>query len=486
MVKINQTLNLLYALLWLIQGCASDHQLINTPELPLEKDQFITASEPVKRSDPGKWWQLFGDQELNQIIEEGLNNNYSIQSALTLIEQKQAALGAPLAAFFPSLSTGASVTKAQSVSTSSGKPVASQSDSLSVSLSLSYDLDLYGTKQNELSTAGWELVAAFEDLKQLLTETAEALVKAWFLSRELEAQVQLVEENILSDQENLGFITERYQLGLSSLTDVLQAQQQLIASKMQLPGVKIKLLSNEHSLQFLLGRYPITTRKIQPLTVTLQLLEVQPGLPSQLMQRRPDLQAALAKIKVADHRVGVAVAAQFPKISLTASGGTQSDSLGDLVNPSYSIWNLIGNLTLPLFDGDQRKMEVIRRKAILKERVIKYETLLFQAFGQVEENLAKSVLQEKRIALIRDQIKIAMQALRLSMDSYTQGLDTWLSVTSVLTQYQNARKTLITAQRELLDLKISLLVALGGSWTDHYVPISNQEVENQEIESEQL
>ena len=461
----------LFFLVLMLMGCGSQHQLMAPAEYNKLNEPFKLKAK-AENSEQTRWWKLFQDQELQQVLLKGLNENYTIRTNLAKIEQRKIALGKVDSNYAPTLSLNSSAGKRQTVSKGFDTPVSKQSEQFSLSLDFKYNLDLFGAGDAEQSAAELELIVSIEELKQSISELTSSYIKNWIQRHELESRIQLTNFTLKADQENLKFINDRYQLGLASLMDIFQAQQQLITTKTQLPGLKSRLLSNKHAMNLLLGYMPELEQPFKPLQFLDKINPQSLELSSELIKNRPDLRAALARIKIADHQIGVAVAAQFPQLSFSASAGTQSDKAADLFDADYFIWNLLGNITMPLLDGERRKLEVLRKKSLLQERVINYQSLLFKVINDIRERLKKIELQIEKITLIKRQIEITEQTLKIATDNYTQGLGDWVKVTAVFNQLQGSRSSLLTAQRELLETKIDLLVALGGQWIDNLLTSS--------------
>ncbi len=452
----------------LLMTC-SVHEPVKKPEFPLKEDKYHNSEIIERVEERGKWWNQLGSKDLNNLIEQAFQKNRALKTLQTKIEQKLAAFGSTKTAVFPDFSVGASAGRSQSTTSgTNGSTSTVQSDSFALSLSASYQFDLFGQNSALISAAELELLAAIEDYKGLLIEVVADVIENWLGALEVLSQIELLEQSLIDDKGNLTLVTNGYHLGTASLSDVVQAQQQLLATQSQIPVAKGKLITFEHNLSFLVGNYPKSILKDTPDILWREFSEVRPGLPSDLVKRRPDLRAAYARIRIADYQVAAAIAARFPRISFSASTGTKSDSLDGVLKTDNFIWNLIGNITLPILDAGQRKAEVERQKAVLRERTLNYQTVLYKAFSEVEENLIKIKLQQELIKLTKKRLVLSSQDLQLIKQDYILGLVDWHRVLTAQSQYFDIQKSLITNRKVLLDLKIALLAALGGSWTDEY------------------
>ncbi|MDT8447326.1 MAG: efflux transporter outer membrane subunit [bacterium] len=456
----------------LVWGC-SPHSPMGEPGTGLESDRF-EQSEQVTYSDPGRWWLQLGSKELEALMERAFTKNPGLRAAQARIEQRLAATGISFAALLPS--ANADFTAAKSANRSTGVEV--QSTSFSIELQASYDLDLFGKNSANLKAAELELLASLEAYKQQLTLLGQQVAKAWFGLASIQAQLEFAQETLLTDQANLELIEQSYKLGTAQAAEVLQAREQLTSTELRQVQLRVQQLSAQQSLRQLVGDYPSAADLAAQLDLGLQLPPLQPGLPSGLLKRRPDLRQALLQLKAQDHRIAAAVADRFPRLSLTASTGYQSTELSSLSEPNNAFWNLVANLSVPIFDGGRRRAEVRRQEALLEEQLANYRQSLLGAFGEVESALVQLKQQDLLLELRQRSVVIAQQRLALTKSAFVQGVMTFDQVIAAQKQFVTAQTNWITDKRGWIDLRVDLYTALGGDWTAHYLESLGAEIKD--------
>ncbi|MDH5559648.1 MAG: efflux transporter outer membrane subunit [Deltaproteobacteria bacterium] len=457
---------ILWLLLLLTSGC-SPHAPIVIPEVESGKFPLQFSIKTGDFKDSGKWWLHLKSEQLNQIVDEGLSHNHAVLASKERIGQTLASKDIAWSRLFPSLNLGVSKGKNKTIGNSTlGSATI---DSASLSMSASYEIDLFAKNSSELSAVELDLLASVEDHKSLLQETAKNIVFSWLRLLELNSQIELSRQTLEAEQESLSLINGKYRLGTARFSDVLQAQRQVLQLRSQLLDSGSSFEQAALNLTFLLGRMPGEIELREKPKLDIELPPINAGLPSELLKRRHDVRSAIARVKSADFRVGVAVAARFPSLSLTASSGYHSESLSDIVDPGNMLWNLIGNLALPLFDAGGRKAEVVRREKLVQERLINYRSTLIQAINEVELALRDLHKKDEKIELLSRQKEVSGLNLKLIKEDYRQGIVDWFQVITIQSQFYTAQRNQITAQREKLEIYVSLLKALGGSWADEFM-----------------
>ncbi len=426
---------------------------------------FRFSQNEAEFKDLSEWWKAFKSRELDNLVHKALTRNFEIQESLAVVEQQKAVLKITEVSALPTIS--AELEGGRSYSSSANNDTVTtqeESDSYKLGLSASYTVDLYGEAGYNLTAKEMTLLKTIEDHKTLVSQTVQNLTETWLTIQELEARISLQKRRIQNSEENVRFVIQRHVLGLSTLKEVLQAKQGLIGSKSNLPELRKELIANKHASKVLIGEYPRLGNTGASIDFGQQLPKINPGLPSELIKRRSDVRSALLSVKIADNQVGAAIAATFPQISLTASTGTSSSELKNLIDPDYAFWNLIGNITLPILDASGRKFEVEKQKAALKESLYNYKYTVFKAFKEVADNLSKIEEESERIELLNQQVLISRQTFDQTLISYREGLADWSEVLDSQSDYYDAEDSLILAEKQLISLKISLIVSLGESW----------------------
>ena len=369
------------------------------------------------------------------------------------------------ATLLPSLSLEG--TRSKTLTQSTGVDL--ETNGFSVALKASYELDLFGRNVAALKAAELDLLAALEDHKLQLNQEALAATKGWLALAETRALLALSEETLVTDQANFALIQRALDLGTAKASEVLLAQDQWLTTKLNQLQLRTQLQAQERALKVRAGVYPTIGGLAPAFPDPKALAPLGPGLPSELVKRRPDLRKAILSLKAQDQRIGQAVADRFPRLSLTASTGYQSSDLSKLTDPGNAVWNLAANLTLPIFDGGGRRAEVKRQEAIFKEQLALYGALSLTAFSEVEDGLFRLKTAEERVSFAQAQAKNGMERLGLTRNNFLAGVELWSQVIQAQAQAFSARKLWIAEQRAELEARLDLTVALGGDWTTNYL-----------------
>lgn len=412
------------------------------------------------------WWQSFGDPRLDALIREALAHNPDLAAAAAGVEAAVAEARIAGADRWPTLDAGVSAARRQQVFVGlpipgAAGPLKSESDSFSASLNLSWELDLWGRLRATQRAAGQDLAAVRADYAAAALSLAGQTIKAWLGLVEAERQVALAAATVDSRKRTAERVEARYRRGLVPPLDLRLGRANLALAEADL-AQRLRLRDAAgRALEILLGRYPAGE-----LASGSDLPGLPPpvpaGLPAELVTRRPDLQAAEARLEAAGWRVAEARAALFPRLSLTASGGTSSDQLGDLVDGDFSVWNVAGNLLQPLFQGGRLRAAVTLREAG-RERVLHgYTASTLAAFAEVERALAaESFLATEEAALVVN-AEEAGAAARLAEDRYMAGVGDYLLLLDSQRQGVAAESRLLAVRRQHLTNRVDLHLALGG------------------------
>jgi NodT family efflux transporter outer membrane factor (OMF) lipoprotein len=334
----------------------------------------------------------------------------------------------------------------------------------SVSLAASYELDIWGRLTHQAKAAHLEERAVRDDVEGLAISLTAEVAETWFDLLSQRARHDLLNAQLETNETFLELVTLRFDEGLASALDVYQQRQVLITARTQLASNGAQLAVTQNRLAVLLGRAPGqqkyeikgTLPKLPPLP--------SPGVPADLLDRRPDVRAARRRLESSDHRINVALGAMLPSLRLTGSAGYTSPTLRDFAFDQL-IWNVLANITAPLFEGGARKAEYDRSKAVVEERASQYGQIVLQALGEVENAIAQDHFQHEQIGHIQEQLDNAKNTLREARERYLHGLNDYLPVLNALQSLHNAEQNLLSAQRQLLSTRIQLCRALGGAWT---------------------
>ena len=330
-------------------------------------------------------------------------------------------------------------------------------------MSAAYEVDLWKRIASLRSAAELDALATREDLEAFALILTGDIADTWYSIVEQQAHLQLVHEQLEISETFLELVELRFSQGQASAVEVYQQREQVASTQAHIPPAESRLQVQQHKLAVLLGRAPTDT--VTPTRIDLPDLPRLPdmGLPAALLQRRPDVRLAQARVAAANYRVAAAVADRFPSLRLGASRGYQNDEIHEVF--SNWIWSLAGNLVTPLIDGDRRAAEVDRTRAGLQETLSEYEKAILRALRDVEDALVQERFQRAYLEQLNREVEFARAALRESRERYAVGLIEYLPVLTELQSVQRIERDILTAAKNLIWFRIQLYKSMGGSWT---------------------
>lgn len=411
-----------------------------------------------------KWWTVFQDPQLQILIRGALAQNYDLRIAAVRVLEAQAALGITRADQFPTITAGASSSNERFPATRI-TPAFETSPS-QVNLSLFWELDFWGKFRRATEAARANLLATEWGQKAVKWSLVSNVASAYFQLLELDAEMEISRKTLSSRQDSLRLVQVRAKGGVTSLLDVRQSEQLVYTAAATIPDLERRIEQQENLISILLGKNPGAVSRGKPLVENPILPTVPVGLPSSLIERRPDIQSVEQQLVAANARIGVAKAAYFPQITLTATGGYQSPALTNLFTEPAGFWTLGGQLVQPIFTGGRIRSTVKLTEAQKQETVLVYQQSIQQAFREVSDSLvAYRKNQEFRAQqeLLTDSAK---DATRLSDMRYRGGVTSYLEVLDSDTRYFDAQLALAQAQLNERLALIQLYNALGGGWQE--------------------
>ncbi|MBS1262231.1 MAG: Toluene efflux pump outer membrane protein TtgF [Calditrichaeota bacterium] len=474
-----------FLLAGLLAGCAG-WRPVREVETVTPPERYAAAPAEVADTSDSRWWTGFGDSTLNALIDSAFANNLTFVQLLARHEQARAQLAVARASWFPTIGASGSYQRQDffeeqetgGIQLGPGGDGASSGggfdpsrvfvieEQWQVGLSTAYELDLWGRGHAARQAAEATLAASREDLRAYVLSLSALVARSWYSAVSLRRQQGLLDSTIASYENNLALIERRYQRGVANSRDLYQARATLSSARAEAEANAARLAAAEHALSILLADYPDDERAGVRAALPDELPALTPGLPSDLVLRRPDVRAAYQRLVAADRSAAEAVAAMFPSFSLTGSAGGRSPELADALDPANMIWTAIANVTAPIFQGGRLKGQADAAKAAWVAQVAGYRESVLTAFREVEDALANNQRLAHALAHRREQADAARADLRLAMDRYLRGVTDYLPVTIAQTGYLNARRGLIQARYDLIDARISLAAALGGGWMD--------------------
>ena len=415
-----------------------------------------------------KWFEVFKDPELQKLVQTAMVQNYDLRTAIVRIDAARANLGLARSEQFPQFAAGADLTSLRS-SQNGQLAVGSQGGRSrsfgSVLLSLfTFELDVWGRLRQQTKAARAELRASEEDRKAVITTVVGDVASQYFILLELDSELEIARRTLATREASLRLIKVRQQGGVATMSDVRQAEELVYQATQTIPDTERLIEQTENQISLLLGNNPAAIPRGRPLAEQEELPAVPPGLPSSLLERRPDIRAAEQNLVAQKALVSVAKKAFFPRISLTGLLGFQSDQLSSLFTGPSRAWTVVPQITQPLFTGGRLKSDVKFAKAQQQLAVIQYQQTIQSAFREVSDAL----VQYRKFKEIRIQQGLLVETLRdrsrLAYLRYEGGVDTLLNALDADRELFNAELNLTQTKRnELLSL-VQLYKALGGGW----------------------
>lgn len=459
---------LLTAALALSQAGCLMHDVNHDPKAPVELPDGFAASEN-QAADPGRWWTSFDDGELNQLVEHALERNLQLRQAWARLEQAEALERMAAAGMFPQV--GASLSASRSLSpprvfSFGGQQTESpgfESSNFSASIPVSYEVDLWGRVRAGKLAAEHDKIAFRADVETAAMTVAASVTEQWFDILEQRALRKLLRQQIAVNDTNLDLTVMRFRESDAMLSDVYQQRQQIQGLEAQLSGVRLREQLAEQQLAVLLGSAPKDLVNASRQTLPAPPALPQAGIPADLLERRPDLWAAKARVVAADYRIAQAIATRLPQLTLSGNVGLSSTSLSTFFE-SF-VWSITGSLSGTLFDGGRLDAEINRNEAAYDERIAGYGQALLTALVEVEGALIQERETRQRIDILEGQVRTAQMTLDSARRHFGAGVGSYLATLTALRSLQLAEQTLLGSRRQLLSARVQVYRALGSRWT---------------------
>ena len=450
----------------IFSGCSLHEDTPLPRYIPSPQNQAtgILPKQSPSFQDPGKWWQQFNQRGLDDWMGKAMAKNPSVLMSKARIEQKLAASDKAWASLFPNLNLGAS--NSQTISGTGTTQVSSSS--LSLSLESSYDLDLFGVNSSNLKASELDLLGAVEDYKLNLANTSGTVAKAWFNYYESLEQLGLAQTSLEANQANYEWIKESYTRGQGQAVNVLVANEQVLGSRLQILSLQTQKEQNANRLKQLIGEYPDSFGEGGKLPELGDLPKVPEFISTRRLTKRPAVAKSILSIKAQDHRISAAVAARFPRLSISASTGTSASQVSGLSDTANLFSNLAGNLAMPILDMGGRRAEVRRQEKVLQELLGSYKLALLQAYSDVKNAMSRSKTTSQRVEILKEQIQLAKDRLGLTKTAFIKGLTPWDQVITAQQQVYNYQKSYVAERKLWANARIDLFISLGGNWEASY------------------
>lgn len=420
---------------------------------------------PADHLARGTWWTLYGDAELDALAARIETASPNLAAALARYEQAAAVQDQIRSALYPSAALNGTIERdRESEMNPPQGSTARHYNTNQLGASASYEVDLWGRVRDSVRAGEANLAAAAADLESARLSLQAALVDDYVQLRGLDTDLKLLQDTVAAYQKTLELTARRQQGGIASGLDVARARTQLQTVKAQLDTAAAARAQLEHAIAVLVGESP-STFAIAARTEPLALPTIPPGIPGELLQRRPDIAAAERRTAAANASVGVARTAWFPTLSLNASLGYASFEHSDWFKASNLFWSIGPGLALELFDGGLRAGRLRQARAVLDEAGANYRATALGAFAEVEDQLA--LLDRYRTASEQQQLAVgaALQAQDYALTRYRAGIVNYLEVTTAQTAALQAQRDALSLQTRRLRGSVALIRALGGGWS---------------------
>jgi multidrug efflux system outer membrane protein len=416
-----------------------------------------------------KWFEVFKDEVLQELIRTALAQNYDLRDAIARVEAARANLGITQANQYPNFGAGGGFTSMESsqegqFSIPSGSPQRRR-DYGTVFLSLfSYEIDIWGRLRRATESAQAQLLATDWNRKTVITTLISDVATAYFNLLELDMELAIARNTLGTRQESLRLIRTQLQGGVGTLLDARQGEQLVYGAAQSVPSTEQQIEQTENQISLLLGKNPGPVTRGRPLTEQQTPPEVPAGLPSSLLERRPDIQAAEQILVATNANIGVAKAAYFPTITLTGEYGYQSTALSNLFSGSRRMWSFIPQLTQPIFTAGRIPSQVEFAEAQQRSALAQYQNAIQAAFRDVSDAL----IRYQKVREVRAQRELLVTALedrkRLAYLRFRGGVDTMLNALNSDQDLFVAELSLAQARRDEMLSLVQLYKALGGGW----------------------
>jgi NodT family efflux transporter outer membrane factor (OMF) lipoprotein len=410
------------------------------------------------------WWHRFGSSRLDALIDEAQRNNDDLKAAAARIEQADAQVriaGAPL---LPSLSASALAERARSPRALGGGTVLG--NSFYPSLGASYELDFWGKNRSLREAALAAARGSRYDRETVALTLVSSVARTYFQVLELEDRLRVAQQNLANGEQILRGLKSEQNAGTATGLDVAQQDTAVALLYAALPPLEEQLSQSVYALAVLLGRTPESLDAGRGSLTELAIPPVTAGLPSELLARRPDIASAEEQLIAANADIGVARAALFPSITLTASGGYESSTLASLINPANRLYSLAGTLTQPIFQGGALRGELAYQKARYQELLADYHKAVISALSDVESSLAAAAQTAEQQSRQERAVAKARQAYEFSRAQLAAGTVNVLTVLNTENALFSAQDALVQIQYAHLQALIDLYTALGGGWSE--------------------
>lgn len=442
------------------------------PQALTEMPAHFKESAGWKQAKPGittvphNWWELYHDPLLDRLETEVMAGNQSIRQAEAQFRQAQALLKTAQAGYYPTVALGASATRSQrsaNAFSSSKSTTTAPSWDIQLPLDLSWEIDLWGRIRRSVEAGKANLQASNDDLAAMRLSMQAALAASYFQLRALDAQRALYATTVADYRTYLQLTKNRYQSGVASRADLSQAEAQLRNTEAQAIDLELQRAQLEHAIALLVGK-PASAFSLTAIPLVAPPPMIPAGLPSTILERRPDIAAAERRMAAANAQIGVAQAAYFPVVRLSATGGLESSSIATWLTWPSRFWSMGPAVSQTIFDGGLRQAQNEQARALFDAAVATYRQTVLTAFQEVEDNLAALRLLDQEAQMQAEAVAAATRTTQITTNQYRAGVVDSLNVISAQSIELAGRRDAIAILGRRLVASVQLIKALGGGW----------------------
>jgi len=439
-------------------------------------EQPWRPGKPADTTEKGNWWEIFGDARLNALEADVIAHNQSLQVATERLTQARAQANAASAAFFPAVTGNAGVLRERS---SANRPLANyalpnkstaQTDH-GAGFGVQYEVDLFGHVRRQVEAARADAAQAMSDLANARLVLTAEMAAYYFNLCAVDSEIDVVRQNIVAQRRALDFVSSRHDMGVASGLDLAQQKSQLDTTITQIDLLRVQRAQLEHALATLSGA-PAPAFTVAPQIVTMNVPAIPVGLPSDLLERRPDVASAERAMAAANARIGVARAAYFPSVPLVGAYGVDSNNIATLFNAASNLWSFGISATQPIFDAGRISANVEFAQAGYRATVAQYRQAVLTALQEVEDGMTGIGNLERASAEADAAVASAQRVVDLANDRYTGGLANYLDVVSAQQALLANERLQAQIRGQQMLVAVFLVKALGGGWQNTGQPIA--------------
>jgi len=464
-----------FASMLLLAGCVVGPRYqrppVEVPQVYKEVGDW-KAAQPNEQSLGGNWWEIFQDPQLNALEQQVNISNQNLKAAQAQYTQARALLRYNRADFLPTLTAAPSVSRTK---VSNNRPPQTSifngrtNTDLQLPIDLSYEIDAWGRVRSNVESYRALAQASAADLATVNLSMHAQLAMFYFQARSLDAQEQLLNSTVAQYEQALQLNQSRFEGGVASEVEVEQARTQLETTRAMATDIGVLRAQYEHAVATLIGK-PAGSFSLAPLPLRTPPPPIPAGVPSELLERRPDIASAERLMAAENARIGVAKAAYYPLLNLTATGGLESGTITSLFSGPSALWAIGGQAILPLFEGGRRRAASDQAVAAYDQSVASYRETVLTSFQQVEDNLAALRILEKEAQTQNEAVVAAQKSLDLSIQRYNGGVTSYLEVTVAQSAALTDEVTAVNILGRRMVAAVQLVQALGGGWDSSSLP----------------